>query len=328
MARPDMGSIMRKLDEANRDRLQAQKPANAPEKKESTELERRFGEILKGVLHEIPTGSRWESELPNVETVALLPPATPELKDAWVNIRYKKGGRIFSKSIPLTNDGRLRGAQKELKEFEGMFSEKDLMREVLDSAEELGIGFWVDYDWDILSKGEWDKDSEKSERVKGDGGQLSKLELERIEFLRKQPGVVFGFINKRDGGFEGYRGFVFQSGFVVLEHPRDNNAVYIIDGTPKISKQKLTKKLALKLLAKKYNLPAIGVINYEKNNIKPLIYVKNTDSLVWENACGSGSLAYSLISGYSKIVQPSGQIIDIRKTGRFFTIKVQAKIVK
>lgn len=99
--------------------------------------------------------------------------------------------------------------------------------------------------------------------------------------------------------------------------------VYIISNN-----KKLTNKNSLSKLANKYSVPASGIISYEENKIKPLIYVKDTDSLVWENACGSGSLAYSIFSGFKKIKQPSNKFIEIERDERYFTIKVDAKIVK
>lgn len=71
--------------------------------------------------------------------------------------------------------------------------------------------------------------------------------------------------------------------------------------------QSIVNKMFLKKLAGEYNVPASGIIRFKSNKITPIVYVKNTNSLVWENACGSGSLAYSVYSGYFKIIQPSGQ---------------------
>lgn len=82
--------------------------------------------------------------------------------------------------------------------------------------------------------------------------------------------------------------------------------IYIISNN-----KKLANKAYLEKLADKYNAPASGIIIYNQNKIIPIIYVRETNSLVWENACGSGSLAYSLFSKYSIIKQPSGSNIEI-----------------
>ncbi len=87
-------------------------------------------------------------------------------------------------------------------------------------------------------------------------------------------------------------------------------------------------KLFLKKLAKQYNVPASGIIKFDKNDITPIVYVVDTNSLIWENACGSGSLAYSVFSGLTKIIQPSGQIIIVKKNQKSFTIKVAVKIIQ
>ncbi|MFA5771052.1 MAG: hypothetical protein WC894_06215, partial [Patescibacteria group bacterium] len=99
--------------------------------------------------------------------------------------------------------------------------------------------------------------------------------------------------------------------------------VYIISNNKKIA-----NKAYLEKLADKYNMPVSGIIIYNKNKIIPLIYVKKTNSLVWENACGSGSLAYSLFSKYSEIKQPSGLYIEVKKTNKYFSIKSPVSIIK
>jgi len=40
--------------------------------------------------------------------------------------------------------------------------------------------------------------------------------------------------------------------------------------------------------------------------------VRKIDSFVKETACGSGSIAFSIFSGYKKIIQPTGKVINIR----------------
>jgi len=114
----------------------------------------------------------------------------------------------------------------------------------------------------------------------------------------------------------------------LLQNKKENiiqltGIVYIISNNKKLANKKFLKKLA-----NSYKAPASGIIFYQTNTIKPLIYVKNTNSLVWEKACGSGSLSYSLFSGYSKIKQPSGQYITIKKVGTGFAIKSPVSIIK
>ena len=76
-------------------------------------------------------------------------------------------------------------------------------------------------------------------------------------------------------------------------------------------------------LIDKYNIKdnlAVGVIfcEKEKNKIKinPIVWVKDIDTLFYETACGSGSIAVGIVEAYLKkqcqtidILQPSGLII-------------------
>jgi len=71
--------------------------------------------------------------------------------------------------------------------------------------------------------------------------------------------------------------------------------------------------------------PAAGIIYYEGARIKPLIYVQQTNSYKWENACGSGSLAFALFSDLRSIIQPSDQIIKYQISKNSITVTVTAK---
>jgi diaminopimelate epimerase len=129
--------------------------------------------------------------------------------------------------------------------------------------------------------------------------------------------------------------FVKQKGFVSADFPlnilqkKAENIIQLTGIVYKISNNtRFTDKTYLNKLANEYNVPASGIIISNKNKITPEVYVKDTDTLVWENACGSGSLAYSIFSEVDKIRQPSGEIIEIKKTEKYFTIKVPIKIVK
>lgn len=86
---------------------------------------------------------------------------------------------------------------------------------------------------------------------------------------------------------------------------------------------KITKKDLL-YYAEKYNLPAFGVIYYKNNIIKPLVYVKDTDSVFWESACGSGSVALNIFTNQNRIVQPSGKIITVKRNN--FNFELSAEI--
>ncbi len=86
------------------------------------------------------------------------------------------------------------------------------------------------------------------------------------------------------------------------------------------------KRLFLKDLARTYGLPAFGLLLYKNDVLYPTIYVRETDSCVEESACGSGSVALSLLTNCTEVLQPSGGIITINKDTEAFTIS--AKVVQ
>lgn len=69
------------------------------------------------------------------------------------------------------------------------------------------------------------------------------------------------------------------------------------------------------------NQEAIGIILLERQNeilkINPVIWVKSIDTVYYETACGSGSLATAIVNYletgkfFLKILQPSGYFIDV-----------------
>lgn len=79
-------------------------------------------------------------------------------------------------------------------------------------------------------------------------------------------------------------------------------------------------------LAEEFKLPAFGIARFQGDSLQPYVYVKQTDSVIPETACGSGSIALSLITGSRNITQPTGQRINVMRNGNQFT--VTAKVVK
>ena len=76
--------------------------------------------------------------------------------------------------------------------------------------------------------------------------------------------------------------------------------------------EKIPTKKELLLKCQSHNLPAYGYIQLKDNKITPYIYVQSVDSLVEETACGSGSIAASIASGISEIIQPTGKSIIVK----------------
>jgi hypothetical protein len=79
-------------------------------------------------------------------------------------------------------------------------------------------------------------------------------------------------------------------------------------------------------LAEEFKLPAFGIARYQGDSLQPYVYVKQTDSVIPETACGSGSIALSLITGARNITQVTGQRITVLRNGNQFT--VTAKVAK
>lgn len=125
--------------------------------------------------------------------------------------------------------------------------------------------------------------------------------------------------------------FENKSGITSIEIPlnfRKEENIILFEGIGFICSEKpipFIKKLLIDL-AEKYSLPAFGLLIRQKNRIKPFVYVKNTDSLFEETACGSGSITCSILTGYSKIIQPTGQSITVQQKDGLFNVK--AKVVK
>ena len=90
-------------------------------------------------------------------------------------------------------------------------------------------------------------------------------------------------------------------------------------------KIKNPKKL-LSDLCNQYNFPAFGILYSQNNKIQPVVYVKQTDSLFAETACGSGSIAFSILTGKRNIIQPTGKTIIINRINNSFT--VSAKVTR
>lgn len=98
---------------------------------------------------------------------------------------------------------------------------------------------------------------------------------------------------------------------------------FLIEGLQKIQNIPSCDLTKIQKLIK--NNLAAGIIYYEDNRIQPVVYVSPTNSLIWESACGSGSIAYSLLTGRNEITQPSGEKISIKTNSNNISISVEFK---
>ena len=92
---------------------------------------------------------------------------------------------------------------------------------------------------------------------------------------------------------------------------------------PKVtaSQKRILQKLAIKY-------PASGIVYFERNQIQPLLFVKATNTYVWETCCGSASIAYTAISNQKVIVQPSGEKVVIKVRGKDIIYSARCAVLK
>ncbi len=74
-----------------------------------------------------------------------------------------------------------------------------------------------------------------------------------------------------------------------------------------------------------HHLPAFGVIQRQPDSsIAPHVYVRDTNSLITETSCGSGSVAFSIVTGITPVIQPTQQTIAIHEhTVGMYTISAE-----
>ena len=93
------------------------------------------------------------------------------------------------------------------------------------------------------------------------------------------------------------------------------------------SRETTVTKAQVISLAKRYKLPAFGIIECRGNSITPHVYVAETGLLIDESACGSGSIAASIVLGVEDVIQPSGETINVKRTGNNFTVSAPVRII-
>lgn len=218
----------------------SERPGIGPETNTETierqELQSRFENILKDKFKEVPPGAVFPSKISDTETISFFaPPKSEDPKNLYVIVGYKEGGMDRHANFSLFNDGTLSGRIP--RALEGRVRSEDILREVINDAEtlDMDINFWLTVDMEkIFPSGPW-PEKERPSRGGGGGGKPN-IDRDRLKFLRGQSEALFGFVNGREGGFRGYRGFVFPN-FVLLEHPETENAAYFID-IPRIEKNR------------------------------------------------------------------------------------------
>lgn len=193
----------------------------------------QFDRVLRGNFPLLP-GANYVSHLSGIETITVVPQGDPNAStvNALTVIPFfrGRGGRSLHETFTLRNDGMFIARLPEELERAGV-SKEDLLREVLTNVEQLGIAFWVDADFEIFPPGTSEIERAESVPPPTDKRAPPAIDPDRIEFLRTQKSALFGFVNRSAGGFAGYHGLVFDR-FVMLEHPQEENAAYLIDFEP------------------------------------------------------------------------------------------------
>lgn len=92
----------------------------------------------------------------------------------------------------------------------------------------------------------------------------------------------------------------------------------------KFESEQLTNSI-LEKAKLEFDIDAFGIMYVNEQDMKPIVYVKETDSLIYESSCGSGTIAYAYYLVRSKqngrfefqIKQPGGQIdaVILRQNG-------------
>ena len=101
----------------------------------------------------------------------------------------------------------------------------------------------------------------------------------------------------------------------------------------------IAKKQAEKCIRKwseELDFPCLGLMFYDaaKGKLKPLVYVKSPETLVWENSCGSGSVAEAawlyqngIVKETYEFAEPGGKI-TVRRKGKSFYLEGRVSLEK
>lgn len=91
---------------------------------------------------------------------------------------------------------------------------------------------------------------------------------------------------------------------------------YLCTDKLSVPQEDLVRDLWAKYNEKLGGIPAFGLAMYRGDRLEPYVYVRKTDSLVPESACGSGSVAVSIVTGQRFIAQRDPKFkIEILKLG-------------
>lgn len=183
-------------------------------------------ERIKTQFHRIRRG-HFESNLKEVDSFIFTPVGNNEERSVNVTVIYKgKGGSKKRFPLALLEDGGLSGPIP----ADCTESKENLKMEIFRILDTVNLEFWHGTDVDILP--ESDKKEETEEKGEVNKKEEAGVRPERLEFMAKQRGALFGFIGKE--GFDGYQASVFQhptekKAFIILENEKYGNAAFVVD---------------------------------------------------------------------------------------------------
>ncbi len=207
----------------------------AKEKKRQ-EVRARFDTVLKDKFDLVSAGNFTGTAAP-IESISIIPfipeppdkvsgqKPEPKLVYATVFYRGDKGQQRHT-TWSIGEDGRMSGQVPQ----ELGLAREAIAKEILRTIERVNLDFWHKTDLGVIPGQDVAVLPERRRELKEappEQGEQPRVDLARLEFIERQPQVLFGFVNSKDG-FNGYRGAFFPR-CIVLENPQVGNAAYFVD---------------------------------------------------------------------------------------------------
>ena len=200
------------------------------EQLEKERLQAEFDQHLKDKFDRLPQGLDFPSDLLEVERITVTTPPQGPKTMAYANVVYRPEGAKTSRTFTYSifRDGRFQPSSSRVPpELSGLKPEQ-ILSEVLEDIKKVDLDFWVQTDNQVAPPGDWPSGPGGRPEEQGSEGKKNvPLDPSRLEFFRRQPGVLFGHVTQKEG-FKDYRVFFFRN-FAVIEHPAMENAAYFID---------------------------------------------------------------------------------------------------
>lgn len=200
--------------------------ADVLKEQEKSNTAKLFQETINERFENIPKG-HFSSKIPGVKSISFIPfkPSKDgERPQIHAVINYESSqGKENHTTWSIFQDGTILGKIP----TDAKLNKRDLEQEIIYNLEQICDTFWYETDIKILP--EHDSKEEVERPINKPGTQKIEqppIDGERIEFLRKIDGAIFGFFNK-DVGFDGYRAAIFPT-FIVLENDDKGNAAFIV----------------------------------------------------------------------------------------------------